>query len=252
MVRSQARAGAARIPRAIRALARSARVRACAASKCLARVRAIAASSMAAALALPALAASAEPLSLEQLMAAMAARSGVIANFRESKRIALLTEPLESSGTLYFAPPDRFARVTREPDASLLVVDGERLRFQQGASTAFDLSGNPIAQAFVDNFIALFSGDLPRLQKIYRTDFRADGERWSLALAPRRSPLRAHLEQVTLSGDARGIREIAIESRDGDLTSTALELVDGDHRFTDAELEALFVDGIEPAAPRTP
>ena len=42
----------------------------------------------------------------------MAATRGVAAEFRESREVALLVEPLESRGLLYFVPPDRMARFT--------------------------------------------------------------------------------------------------------------------------------------------
>ena len=49
---------------------------------------------------------------LDALLARMAATRGVAAEFRESREVALLVEPLESRGLLYFVPPDRMARFT--------------------------------------------------------------------------------------------------------------------------------------------
>ena len=52
------------------------------------------------------------PIALEELMGRLAESGGVRARFRETKHLSLLTAPLVSEGTLYFAPPDRFARHT--------------------------------------------------------------------------------------------------------------------------------------------
>ncbi len=191
-------------------------------------------------------------LSLAQLMDGMASRSGVIANFREQKQIALLEEPLESSGTLYFVPPDRFARFTSRPEASLLVIDGAKLRFEQGGGAKFDLSGSPMARVFVDNFIVLFNGDLPRLQDLYYTEFSAEGQNWTLILEPRRSPLRGIVKQIALRGNRRGILEIAMQDSDGDRTTTAFDAVKTDFRFTDEQLEDLFVGGTQPVTASVP
>ena len=183
---------------------------------------------------------------LVELMEAMAATSGVIAEFREQKHLALLEKPLESSGTLYFVPPNRLARFTLKPEASALIIDGEKLRFQQGARVNFDLSGSPMARAFIDNFIVLFNGDLPKLQDLYRTTFSAKDEGWTLILEPRKSPLRRLVSEIALRGDRTGIREMVMQSRDGDRTSTALNIVETNYHFTDDQLNSLFVEGTVP------
>jgi hypothetical protein len=184
--------------------------------------------------------------SLVELMEGMASTSGVIAEFREQKQIALLEKPLESSGMLYFVPPNRLVRFTLEPDPSALIIDGEKLRFQQGASAKFDLSGNPMARIFIDNFIVLFNGDLPKLQDLYYTNFSAEGNSWSLILEPRRSPLRGIVKEIALRGNRKGIREIVVQNWDGDRTSTTFDVINTDYHFTDDQLEDLFAEGIVP------
>ena len=185
-------------------------------------------------------------LGLAELMDRMAATSGVIADFREQKQIALLEKPLESSGQIYFAPPNRLARFTLEPNPSVLIIDGEKLRFQQGTSEKFDLSGNPMARTFIDNFIVLFNGDLSKLQDLYYTNFSAEGNRWSLILEPRRSPLRGIVKEIALRGNQQGIREIVMQNWDGDRTSTTFDVISADYHFTDDQLEDLFIEGIVP------
>jgi hypothetical protein len=183
---------------------------------------------------------------LAELMDGMASTSGVVANFREEKQIALLEQPLASSGTIYFVPPNRLVRFTSQPQPSALIIDGEKLRFRQGDREEFDLSGNPMARVFIDNFIVLFNGDLPKLQELYHTSFAAEGERWTLILEPRRAPLRGLVAQIALRGDRKGIREMVMQNADGDRTSTQLDVVSTDHRFTDDQLEDLFVEGTVP------
>lgn len=185
---------------------------------------------------------------LAELMNGMASTAGVVADFREQKQIALLEKPLSSSGRIYFVPPDRLARFTLEPEASALIIDGAKLRFRQGDREAFDLSGNPMARIFIDNFIVLFNGDLPKLQDLYHTDFDAEGDHWTLILQPRRSPLRGLVENIALRGGREGIREMVMQNRDGDRTATTLDVIETDHHFTDGELEDLFVEGTVPAA----
>lgn len=184
--------------------------------------------------------------SLAEVMGGMASTSGVIADFLEQKQIVLLEKPLTSSGKIYFVPPNRLVRFTLEPESSALIIDGGKLRFQQGDSEKFDLSGNPMARVFIDNFIVLFNGDLPKLRELYHANFDADGENWTLILEPRRPPLRGLVKEITLRGDRKGIREMVMQGRDGDRTSTTLDIISNDYDFTDDQLEDLFVEGTVP------
>lgn len=191
---------------------------------------------------------------LADLMRRMASTPGVEARFREVRELALLAAPLESRGWLYFVPPDRLARFTLEPAFSALVAEGDRVRFREGEEEeAIDLSGSPTARVFVDHVVALWSGDLERLEALYTTEFEVDGPRWELSLAPRRAPLDRFVARIALRGDERGLREIAIDSRDGDRTTTFFEDTRVDRRFDAGELERLFSEGLPlPAAAGTP
>ena len=125
-------------------------------------------------------------------MRGMAGATGVVARFREEKRLALLSEPLESRGTLTFVPPNRLSRETSEPSASRLVIDGDRVFFRDAAgSDAVDLSASPIAREYVANFVVLFNGDLDALRRRYDPKFSADAKGWRLVLTPRAKPLSA-------------------------------------------------------------
>ena len=193
--------------------------------------------------------ADAPPFELGELMRRMAASSGVVARFQEQKELALLAVPLESSGVLYFAPPGRLARFTLQPSYSSLIIDGEELRFREGQdSQEFDLSGNPMARIFVDNFIVLFNGDLEGLQRLYDTQLRGGPAAWTLELVPRRAPLNRVMRTITLNGGEQGIREMVMLAKDGDLTTTRLESVDADRSFSEAELLRLFSERVPLAA----
>jgi hypothetical protein len=171
----------------------------------------------------------------------MAGTSGVVARFREVKEIALLSAPLEVRGTLTFVPPDRLVRVTTEPGRSRLVIDGERVSFEDEAgSEAMDLSENPVARAFVANFIVLFNGDLAGLRERYEPEFRVDGARWRLALVPRRPPLSDFVAHVRLEGEGRSLGRMELLEVDGDRTTTTFSEVEVDRRFAPEELERLF------------
>jgi outer membrane lipoprotein-sorting protein len=179
---------------------------------------------------------------LEALMAGMAETTGVWARFVEQKEIALLSEPIETRGTLVFVPPDRLRRSTAEPSRSELVIAGERFAFHDEAgSDAVDLGANPLARQFVESFIVLFSGDLVKLRERYETEFTSAGANWSLALRPRSRPLSDLIERITLVGTGPRLGGMVMLEKDGDRTTTRFSEVEVDRHFTPAELEQLFV-----------
>jgi hypothetical protein len=186
----------------------------------------------------------AESLTLAELMRGMASATGVAAEFAERKEIALLSEPLESRGRLYFVPPDRLARFTTFPDFSALVVDGAQVRFRDGSGgEEVDLSASPLARVFVDNFVVLFSGDLERLERIYAPELHAEGHRWILSLTPRHPPLDGVIDRIVLEGEGRSIARMEVREQDGDRTLTVFDAVVTDAAFAPPDLERLFREG---------
>jgi outer membrane lipoprotein-sorting protein len=190
------------------------------------------------------------PLTLETLMQRMAATSGVRAEFREEKTLALLEAPLVSEGTLYFIPPSRMARITSRPGVSRLVIDGQRMSYRDEAGASdVDLAGNRVARSIVENFVVLFAGDLAALRERYRIDFAAEEPRWRLRLTPKAAPLSQFLASVEMKGEGPALEEMSIREADGDLTVTRFQRVETDVRFPPEELARLFPPGPSAAAP---
>jgi len=185
-------------------------------------------------------------MTLDDLLSHMATTHGVVAEFREIKTLKLLDTPLETRGTVYFEPPDRFARVTRQPAETRLVVDGGHMHFQDATGAGdVDLTENPVARSFADNLIVLWKGDKAALEKIYTLDFHADGSRWKLVLTPKHSPLDQFLRNITLSGEGPAMHEMLVLESDGDRTQTLFDKSDVAHDFSDAETRAIFQTGTE-------
>ena len=109
---------------------------------------------------------------LESVMEALARSGGVEARFRESRRLTILSKPIESSGMLYFSPPDWLARHVTEPSVAKVIVRDDRVFFQDetGIQT-LELGSSELARAMVGNVIFLMRGDLGALRSQYEVDF---------------------------------------------------------------------------------
>jgi len=199
---------------------------------------------IASALAAQGASAAAPSLTLAELLSRMASTRGVVAEFHERKEITLLDQPLESTGTVYFAPPDRFTRLTRSPAVTRLVLAGTSMHFQDatGASEV-DLATNPVARQFAENMVALWSGDRTRLEKLYKLDFRAEQAHWELVLVPRDATLARFVERLAMRGDGAEMRELELVETDGDRTLTKFLSSDVDHAFSADEARRIF--GVE-------
>lgn len=178
---------------------------------------------------------------LSALLRGMRSATGVVAHFRETKQIALLSSPLEATGTIYFVPPDRLVRVVTSPGRSRLVIDGDRARFEdETGKKTLDLAASPIARQMIDSFVVLFNGDEQRLKEIYETAFSSDGRTWRLRLVPRTSPLDRMIASFELTGTGAHIDRMEAAEPDGDRTVTTFGETDPDHRFDERELAELF------------
>ncbi len=178
---------------------------------------------------------------LSSLLAGMRSATGVVARFSETKELKLLSAPLKATGTIYFLPPGRLVRVITSPGRSRLVVDGDRVRFEdETGSKGMDLSGSPIARQLIDSFVVLFNGDEARLKELYEASFSAADGGWKLHLVPRSIPLDRMIASFDLTGSGARIDRMEAVEPDGDRTVTVFGETELHHRFGDAELAELF------------
>jgi hypothetical protein len=182
---------------------------------------------------------------LEALLAEFAAIPGLAARFREERHLAVLHEPLVSSGALYLAPPDGMLRRVDDPVASAVLVEGSRLVFRSsGNRRTLDLDNNPAVRVYIDTFRLLLAGDIEALREIYRIEFEAgedSAERvWLIRLRPLHSPLAEAIASVEIAGRGRTLGEFRLKKVRGDETVTRFSEVDTTRRFGDGELAEMF------------
>jgi hypothetical protein len=187
-------------------------------------------------------------MTLDVLMTRFRASPGLVANFREEKRIALLADPLVSTGVVYYAPPRRFARQTSSPSVASLVLDGDKLTFSGAGSDApqsMDLRGNAIASAFVDGFLGVIAGDRAALDRNFVLDFHANdaahpGDDWDVSLVPRSNDVKKILREVRFKGDGIVVNEMRVLETSGDESTTTFRDVDPAHHFSADEASNVF------------
>ena len=98
---------------------------------------------------------------LDQVMRALAAVPAVQAAFREEKTLAILQEPLVSSGMLYYRAPAYLRKQTLQPQPEEYEADDHWLTVETPTDgrRQFDLNGYPQLRPFVEAIRATQAGD---------------------------------------------------------------------------------------------
>jgi hypothetical protein len=205
-------------------------------------VRSWIASLAASAALLAAAAASAQEPSFDELLARFHAVEGLECRFREEKRIALLTVPIVSEGTLHYQRPRRVARRITSPSAQVVLVEGDSLRMREGTGPiqSIDLAAQPVVRTFVDTFAQLLRGERAPLERTYEMTYVPGAIEWSLAMRPRASPLDRFVRTIRFSGSGTTLRTMVVEETSGDVATTTFSTCDTQRRYTAADIARIF------------
>lgn len=183
-------------------------------------------------------------LDLPTLLRAFAQSPGLSARFTERKHMALLAEPLESAGHLYFTPPGLLARHTVTPEPAVLLIEPKQIRMFDGTRwETLDLGGKPVVRLFVESFVRILQGDAAALERLYVLDFKADVQNraaWTLVLRPKVAPMDKFIDRLELHGQRVVLDRMRIVEKGGDETVTQFHDVDPARRFTPAEKARFF------------
>lgn len=178
------------------------------------------------ALGLAASASHAEEWGLDQLMHTLAQTRSGHAAFVEKKSIAILDEPVESSGELFYTAPDRLEKRTLKPRPETMLLERGTLTIaQKGKRRVLPLQSYPEVAAFIDSIRGTLAGDRAALERVYRLSLEGDAQGWTLVLVPIDAKMKKVVEKILISGAHDALLTIRIEQADGDssvMTITAL------------------------------
>ncbi|MFA5083315.1 MAG: LolA-related protein [Hydrogenophilaceae bacterium] len=163
------------------------------------------------------LSAQAGPLSVSQLMAALASNRHGAASFTEKKYLAILDQPVESSGELLFIPPARLEKRTLKPKAETLVLDGEVLTIERRRQKhVLQLKDYPEVAGMIESIRATLAGDRKALERVYHLDLQGSSERWTLVLVPLDARVGKVVARIRMDGSQAEVRSVEILQADGD------------------------------------
>jgi hypothetical protein len=162
-------------------------------------------------------AAASPPAAFDELLALLAQRQHGHASFTEVQTLAMLKEPLTSSGELFYEAPDHLEKRTLKPTPESLVLEHGTLRAQHGHRTrVIEVADYPQVVPFVESIRATLAGDRAALERYFDITFEGDVGHWTLRLKPKDPGVAKSVAEITLGGEHALIATVAIRQSDGD------------------------------------
>jgi hypothetical protein len=139
------------------------------------------------------------------------------ATYHETKYIAVLDHPVETSGELRFTPPDRLEKRSTGLNAETLIAEHDNVTIERGGrKQVLSLTRYPQVAVFVDSIRGTLAGDRPLLEKTYDLSLAGDAARWTLTLRPREASLQRIVARIDIEGAQGEVRRVEIQQADGD------------------------------------
>ena len=157
-------------------------------------------------------------LDLSALMAGLAAVPERRATFQETRRFAVLDQPLISTGHLLYRRPGYLSKTTDWPQPESLVVDGGRLTLTLGNEPprVLDLGSQPELRTLVDAVRGPLAGDLAALRRAFTVTAVGDAGGWTLDLVPLDARAARLLQRAQVSGQKTVITTVRLMQANGD------------------------------------
>lgn len=132
----------------------------------------------------------------------LANQKKVIGDFKQIRKIALLSKPLISNGQFELSKTNGLKWYQLKPFQSTLIVTDTRISqtIADNPPTVIDKKDQPIVFAFTHIFLSLFQGDIELVKSYFKIDFQGKSDNWQVKLVPIASPLDKAIESITVTG----------------------------------------------------
>jgi outer membrane lipoprotein-sorting protein len=161
---------------------------------------------------------------IDQLMRGLAQLHSGHASFIEKKFIAMLEQPVESSGVLFYTAPDHLEKRTIKPKPESMILDRGTLMIERGRQKhSLQLDDYPALAAFIESIRGTLAGERKALERNYRLSLEGTAEHWTLQLLPLDEKMQAVVTRIRVAGVRDAVRSIEITQADGDSSLMLIE-----------------------------
>ena len=175
-------------------------------------------------LALAGAAVPARALDLATVTSLLARHKSGEARFTEERTVSGIDGPLRASGTLSFVAPHRFTRITTEPRAESMVVDGNALILKRGGRTRqMTLDAMPEVTALIEAVRGTLTGNAGSLDRHFRILVEGSPAQWTMTLVPRDQRLATQVRELKITGVSGELRVVELWLAGGDRSVMSIE-----------------------------
>ena len=165
---------------------------------------------------------------LAELMQGLAQNKSGRASFVETKYIAMLDKPVESSGELLFTAPGRLEKRTFKPKPESVLIENGTLTVERGKRrNVLRLQDYPELVAFTESIRGTLAGDTAALKRIYALDLEGSQEEWTLSLRPIDAKMQELVKRIRIGGSHADVKSFEVEQTDKDRSVMVIENLSG-------------------------
>ena len=165
---------------------------------------------------------------ITQLMQGLAQNKSGRASFVETKHIAILDQPVESSGELLFTTPGRLEKRTFKPKPESVLIENGTLTIERGKRrNVLRLQDYPELVAFTESIRGTLAGDTAGLKRVYTLDLEGSQESWMLSLRPIEAKMQELVQRIRIGGSHAEVKSVEIEQTDKDRSVMVIEKLSG-------------------------
>ena len=165
---------------------------------------------------------------ITQLMQGLAQNKSGRASFVETKHIAMLDKPVESSGELLFTAPGRLEKRTFKPKPESVLIENGTLTIERGKRrNVLRLQDYPELVAFTESIRGTLAGDTAGLKRVYTLDLEGSQESWMLSLRPIEAKMQELVQRIRIGGSNAEVKSVEIEQTDKDRSMMVIEKLPG-------------------------
>jgi outer membrane lipoprotein-sorting protein len=163
---------------------------------------------------------------IDQLMKILAQNPSGRATFTETKHIAMLDKPVQSSGELHYQAPQRLEKRTLKPKPEAMLLDGQTLVVERGRQRhTLELNNYPEVAALIDSIRGTLAGDKAALARSYKLMLEGTQAAWFLDLQPLNKKMLATFTGIKIKGHEEQIKTIEIIQADGDKSIMTIDKI---------------------------
>ena len=139
---------------------------------------------------------------VSEILAQLSRHQHIKGEFVQQRHLALLSQPLQSSGIFELSTASGLHWQQQQPFVSQLSLNKTRLSQQIAGGPIQEITAQqqPALFAFTSIFLGLFRGDEAALKQHFNLYFSGDANAWQLGLTPLSSPLDQGITSIQLQG----------------------------------------------------